>query len=181
MTLTPGESKPFTQQVLAGYRAGDDVMPAALGQTSVDPPFLPQCTQPCASNRDRALNVVIYPPEWNAIVDFTFADKDLNAAAGASTKVDLTYHNPLAFTVKTPIYGPCWTVTSGTATVDCSGPIPTVVIGPNATVKLQGTLYARKGMVASGAPLAPGRYPVKVGYYRTEEGPETAGVFLTVT
>jgi hypothetical protein len=62
-----------------------------------------------------------------------------------------------------PLFGPCWKVKSGTGTVDCSGALAAVIVGPHATVDLVGTVYARKGFEASGAPLAPGDYGFDLG------------------
>jgi hypothetical protein len=54
-------------------------------------------------------------------------------------------------------------VKTGSAQVDCSGERPAVIIGPHATVELVGTVWARTGFAATGAPLAPGKYGVDLG------------------
>ena len=95
------------------------------------------------------------PPSLYTIVVKT---KHMTAASGQSTEAEITYTNGLAFTVRMPLFGPCWTVKSGTATVDCSGDRSVVIVGPHQTVDLVGTVWARAGFVATGAPLAAGHY-----------------------
>jgi hypothetical protein len=58
---------------------------------------------------------------------------------------------------------PCWRVKSGSATVDCSEKMPAIVVGPNQTVDLVGTIWARKGLAQTGAPLAAGKYKIDLG------------------
>jgi hypothetical protein len=164
--LTPGQSETLYATILAGYRnAAGDVMPAPPGLGSFVPGFLPPCAQPCDSYPPNSLAVSIWPPNQSEAVAYTFHVKTMNlqAASGASVPVELTYTNPLAFRVRMPVLGPCWTVKSGSAQVDCSGKWPTVVVGPHATVDLVGTIWARHGFTATGAPLAPGKYNANLG------------------
>ncbi len=163
--LNPGQSTTETETILAGYRdATGNVMPSSLGATSFTPSFLPQCAQPCQTLRPNALLIRVVPPDV-ASLPYAITVKTMSptAASGHSTTVEITYANPLAFSVRTPLFGPCWTVKSGTATVDCSGPLPALIIGPHQTVDLVGTVWARAGFTATGAPLAPGKYAIDLG------------------
>ena len=163
--LNPGRSTTETDTILAGYRdAVGDIMPSSLGATSFTPGFLPQCAQPCHSLRPNALLIRVVPPAVAALpFHVTVKTMSPTAASGHSTQVEITYDNPLAFAVRTPLFGPCWTVKSGTATVDCSGPLPALIIGPHESVDLVGTVWARAGFTATGAPLAPGTYEIDLG------------------
>lgn len=163
--LNPGRSTTETDTILAGYRdAVGDVMPSSLGATSFTPSFLPQCAQPCRSLRPNALLIRVVPPAVAALpFHVTVKTMSPTAASGHSTQVEITYDNPLAFAVRTPLFGPCWTVKSGIATVDCSGALPALIIGPHASVDLVGTVWARAGFKATGAPLAPGTYEIDLG------------------
>ena len=164
--LTPGQSETLYATILAGYRnAAGDVMPAPPGLGSFVPGFLPPCAQPCDSYPPNSLAVSIWPPNRSEPVAYSFDIKTMNlrATSAASVPVALSYSNPLAFSVRMPVLGPCWTVKSGSATVDCSGKWPEVVVGPHATVDLVGTIWARQGFVANGAPLAPGQYNADLG------------------
>ena len=127
--------------------------PAPPGIGSFVPGFLPQCAQPCDSYPPNSLAVSIWPPNQSEAVAYTFDVKtmSLQAASGASVPVELTYTNPLAFRVRMPVLGPCWSVKSGSAQVDCSGKWPTVVVAPHATVDLVGRIWARDGFTATGA------------------------------
>jgi hypothetical protein len=174
--LPPGETRTLTETVVAGYRnAAGAVMPSELGATAFGPSFLPQCSQPCTALQvgsrlgadwpvvDTLAFRVVPPP--TASMPYTIHVKTLSpkAPSGQSTQVEMTYTNPLAFTVRTPLFGPCWAVKTGTATVDCSEKLPALIIGPHQTVDLVGTVWARKGFKSTGAPLAPGTYAINLG------------------
>ncbi len=184
--LPAGASQQFSEPVLAGYTdAAGNVMPAPPGWTSFAAPFVRDCAQPCDYNATNSLSVTVYPPDWPApssLYTMDVASTDLRAASGDATDEQVTYSNPLAFTVRIAIYGPCWTLAQPAAgvSIDCSGAIPTVAVPANTTVHLTGKVYARTGFVSSGAPLAPGRYPVSIGDRLAEKGiPDK--VFLTVS
>jgi hypothetical protein len=165
-SLPPGQSVTLSENAVGGYRnAAGAVMPAPVGVTLFVPSFLPKCAQPCDSNPPHALALSVFPPRvtWSSIYVVDVKTLDLRAATGASAPVEMTYTNPLAFTVRMPLYGPCWTVKTGTAQVDCSGKVPAVILGPHATVDLVGKVWARQGFTATGAPLAPGKYGVDLG------------------
>jgi hypothetical protein len=165
--IPAGTSQRWGDTVLAGYRdAAGNVMPSPPGFTSYRPDFLPQCTQPCEKDSSNAIAVTIFAPAWPAPPSlYTIAVKTLrpHAASGDSVAVEMTYTNGLAFTVRMPLFGPCWTVKSGPGTVDCHGYHPTVVLGPHQTVDLVGTIWARTGFRESGTPLAAGQYPLDLG------------------
>jgi len=184
--LTPGQSETLYGTILAGYRnAAGDVMPAPPGIGSFVPGFLPRCAQPCDSYPPNSLAVSIWPPNQLEPVAYTFDVKTMNlqAASGASVPVELTYTNPLAFRVRMPVLGPCWTVKSGSAQVDCTGKWPTVDVAPHATVDLVGRIWARAGFTAAGTPLAPGKYPANLGDLHGSEYSTIGNGFpvLTVT
>ena len=165
-TLAPGRSVTLNENAVGGYRnAAGAVMPAPVGVTLFVPSFLPKCAQPCDSNPPHALALSVFPPRvtWSSIYVINVKTLDLHAASGASVPVEMTYTNPLAFRVRMPLFGPCWTVKAGTAQVDCSGKLPAVIVGPHATVDLVGTIWARAGFAATGAPLAPGKYGADLG------------------
>ena len=92
--------------------------------------------------------------------------KQVSAKSGQSATVTMTYTNGTGFEVRMPLFGPCRKVTSGTATVDCSGKLPAVVVGPHGTVGLTGTVWARSGFSATGRPLAAGPYVLPLGDLR---------------
>jgi hypothetical protein len=172
--LNPGGSAQVTETILAGYRdSAGNVMPSSPGGTAFTPSFLPQCAQPCETLQPNSLVLKVDPslvPPLAFVIDVK--TKTPTAASGQSTQVEITYTNPLAFAVRTPIFGPCWTVKSGTATVDCSGRLPALVIGPNQTVELVATVWARAGFRATGTPLAPGLYAINLGdEYGTDSPP----------
>jgi hypothetical protein len=184
--LSPGQSETLYATILAGYRnAAGDVMPAPPGLGSFVPGFLPQCAQPCDSYPPNSLAVSIWPPNQSEPVAYTFdvTTMNLKAASGASVPVELTYTNPLGFRVRMPVLGPCWTVKSGSAQVDCTGKWPEVIVGPHATVDLIGTIWARDGFTATGTPLAPGRYNANLGDLHGSEYSTIGNGFpvLTVT
>ena len=77
-------------------------------------------------------------------------------------------HEPARRDVRIPLYGPCWHVALGNASVDCSGPRPVLTIAAHESVDLHGTVWARQGFVQSGAPLAQGRYTINMGDRRSE-------------
>jgi hypothetical protein len=165
--VAPGTTLPETETLYAGYRNQyGQLMPAPPGFTSFRPSFLPQCAQPCDWNAPHSLAITISAPSWPPPGTlYTVAVKTLHpkAAAGDSAPVEVVYSNPLGFTVRMPLWGPCWTVKSGPATVDCSHGRPEVIIRGFATVDLIGTIWARKGFVATGAPLATGQYKIDLG------------------
>ncbi len=165
--LKAGASSVWYDRLIAGYQdAHGHVMPSPPGFTSYRPNFFPQCAQPCAPDSPNAVAVTISAPAWPAPADLytiSVTTLHLHAAGGAAVNVEMTYTNPLAFTVRMPVFGPCWKVKSGAATVDCSGAPAALIVGPNQTVDLVGTVWARRGFTATGAPLAPGRYALDLG------------------
>jgi hypothetical protein len=167
--LAAGASAPFTEHILAGYhdRAGN-IFPSPPGPTSFQAAFMDQCSQPCDPNAEHSLSVVVYPPdpgrpEADQWFQVTIPKLVYDVTANSSVDVSITYMNPLVFAVRMPLYGPCWKVDTGTATVDCSGPLTEVTVGPGATVKLSGKVWARTGFKASGAPLEPGMWQMPLG------------------
>jgi hypothetical protein len=174
--LQPGETETLTETVLAGYRNTEGrVMPSGLGTTAFVPSFLPRCSQPCTAlhlgSRLGAywpvVDVLVFRvvPPSAASMPFSIDVKTMRpkAVSGQSTTVEITYTNPLAFTVRTPLFGPCWKVKTGTAKVDCSGSLPALIVGPHQTVDLVGTVWARVGFKATGAPLVAGKYAINLG------------------
>ena len=184
--LPPGGSYTESDTILAGYHdAAGNVMPSPPGFTSFQPFGLQQCSQPCDPHAPNSLAVTVEAPTWPPPPSlYTIDVKTLHpqAASGQSAPVEMTYTNGLAFTVRVPLYGPCWKVKSGTATVDCSGKLPAIVIGPHQSVDLVGTLWARDGFTATGAPLPPRIYTVDLGDLQgTIFAPGTPYPDLTVT
>jgi hypothetical protein len=175
------------QAVVAGtLDAKGNVLPTPPGWTSFQAPFMPQCVQPCDDNAPNSRSVLVYPLGWPATSIYRLAvpDTELDAPSGGSVNVRVTYTNPLAFTVRLPIYGPCWRVESGAGQVDCSGPIPTVTVAPNSTTGLVGTVHARAGFVAGGKPLPAGRYKLTIADRLPDVAPSKGpgkSVFLNVT
>jgi hypothetical protein len=165
--LAAGASTIWFDQIIAGYRdAAGNVMPSPPGFTSYRPTWLPQCSQPCAPDSGDSVAVTIEAPAWPPPASlYTIDVKTMHpqAASGAAANVEMTYTNGLAFAVRMPLFGPCWKVKSGTATVDCSGTRPAVIIGARETVDLVGTIWARTGFVATGTPLAAGTYRLDLG------------------
>ena len=163
--LRPGETVDRAETIVAGFEnAAGDLMPAPPGTTAFVPSFLPQCAQPCDVAPPVSSLVVVFAPQSPAsIYTIHLKNPTPTAASGASADVEMTYTNALAFTVRMSFFGPCWRVKSGTATADCSGHLPAIVVGPHETVDLVGTLWARTGFVATGAPPKPGQYAVNLG------------------
>jgi len=163
--LRPGETVARTETIVAGYEnAAGDLMPAPPGSTMFVPSFLPQCAQPCGTTPPISSIVTVFSPQSpETIYTIHLKNPTPSAKSGASVDVEMTYTNTLAFTVRMSFFGPCWHVKSGTATADCSGHLPAIVVGPHETVDLVGTLWARTGFVATGAPLKPGQYAVNLG------------------
>jgi hypothetical protein len=170
--LKSGDTQTFTEHVVAGYLDGNgDIVPAPPGYTSVPTPFATPCGQPCDYNHPDSLPVTIYPPDWpppSSLWTIDVTPAHLTAPTGQSADVTLDYTNGLPFGVRMPLWGPCWTVTSGTGTVDCSQPVPTVTVGAHAHVTLHGTVWARQGFTAGGAPLAAGKYSIEIGDRKVE-------------
>jgi hypothetical protein len=166
--LLPGATETRTETIVAGYKnAAGDLMPAAPGMTWFSPSFLPQCAQPCPSYRPGSISVTVFSPQSpESVFKIDVKTKNPRAVSGGSATVELTYTNALAFSVRMHLFGPCWSVKSGTATVDCSGRLPGVVVGPHQTVDLVGTIWARSGFTEAGAPLAPGNYALNLGDLR---------------
>ncbi len=163
--LAAGEIRVVNQAVVAGtLDAKGNVLPTPPGWTSFQAPFMPQCVQPCDDKAPNSRSVIVYPLGWPATSIYRLAvpDTELDASSGGTALVRVAYTNPLAFTVRLPIYGPCWRVESGAGHVDCSGPIPTVTVAPNSTTGLVGTVFARAGFAAGGKPLAAGRYELTI-------------------
>jgi hypothetical protein len=184
--LAPGETRAVNQAVVAGtVDANGNVFPTPPGWTSFQAPFMPQCTQPCSYDAANSRSVTVYPPKspsWLYTLDVS--DTELNAPSDGSATVRVTYTNPLAFPVRMPIYGPCWRVETGTAHVDCSGPIPTVTVATHSTTRLVGTVYARTGFAASGKPLPAGRYQLTIADRVPSVSPTTGSektVFLNIS
>jgi hypothetical protein len=169
--LVPGASVTRTETIVSGYRdAAGNLMPAPPGYTSFQPSFLPQCAQPCDVYPPGSIAVTVIAPQTNdpllspdGIYKLHLVTMHPRAASGASAPVELTYTNPLAFAVRMPVFGPCWTVKSGSAKVDCSKRLPAIIVGPHETVDLVGTIWARKGFAQTGAPLAAGEYKLDLG------------------
>jgi hypothetical protein len=184
--LRPQETIDRTETIVAGYKnSAGDLMPAPPGTTMFVPSFLPQCGQPCEVTPPISSSVYVFAPQLpETIYTIHLKNPRPSAAAGASVDVEMTYTNALAFTVRMSFFGPCWRVKSGTATADCSGHLPAIVVGPHETVDLVGTLWARKGFVEAGTPLPPGVYAVNLGdQYGTTPSPDLPNTSpnLTVT
>jgi hypothetical protein len=183
----PGRNIPaLGDTIVAGYRDADgNVMPSPPGFTSYRPNFLPQCTQPCEPDSSNAIAVTIRAPAWPAPPSlYTITVKTLHprATSGTSVGVEMTYTNGLAFTVRMPLFGPCWSVKAGPGTVDCTGNHPTIVVAPHQTVDLVGTIWARTGFVKNGKPLPAGRYALNLGDLEgTLTGPGGIFPYLTVS
>jgi hypothetical protein len=175
--LAPGASVTASVLVVAGYQnANGDTMPAPPGSTAFRPPFLPQCTQPCDYNLPDAVHVIVEPPNWPpppSLYSIVYKTQHMSIPSGQSADAEIIYTNGLAFAVQIPLFGPCWHVALGNATVDCSGPLPVLTIGPHESVDLHGTVWARQGFVQSGAPLAAGRYMINMGDRMSETIAET--------
>jgi hypothetical protein len=171
-SLPPGASLTRTVTLLAGYRtAGGDVIPAPPGFTAYRAPLLGSCTQPCDPHTPNSAWVTVEPPVWPApatIYSINYKTQHMSIASGQSGTAEITYTNPLAVTIRIPLYGPCWHVVLGNGSVDCSGPRPVLTVAARESVDLHGTVWARKGFVQSGAPLAKGRYMINMGDRRSE-------------
>ncbi|HEV7524435.1 MAG TPA: hypothetical protein VGP92_05685, partial [Acidimicrobiia bacterium] len=180
----PNESITLTTLAVGGYRnAAGDVMPSPPGFTSFQPSYMPQCAQPCATPPNGSLKITVHPGQ-DPKKNFQVVVKSMHptAASGGSAPVEITYTNPLGFTVRMPLFGPCWTVKSGPGTADCSRPRASVIVEPHGTVDLVGTLWARSGFTATGAPLAPGRYRIDLGDLEGSQYPFSANYpYLMVT
>jgi hypothetical protein len=163
--LRPGETVARAETIVAGYKnAAGDLMPAPPGSTMFVPSFLPQCAQPCEVTPPISSLVTVFSPQApETIYTIHIKNPAPRVASGAPVEVEMTYTNALAFTVRMSFFGPCWHAKSGTPTVDCSGRLPAIIVGPHQSVDLVGTLWARKGFVATGAPLKPGEYAVNLG------------------
>jgi hypothetical protein len=171
--LSPGASLTRTVTLLAGYRdAAGDVMPAPPGFTAYVAPLFGTCSQqPCEPHMPNSAAITVYPPIWPAppsIYSINYKTQHMSIPSGQSGDAEITYTNGLAFPVQIPLYGPCWHVVLGNASVDCSGPRPILTIAPHESADLHGTVWARQGFVQSGAPLAPGRYMIDMGDRRSE-------------
>jgi len=167
-TVVPaGQSMTRTVTLLAGYHdSAGDIMPAPPGFTAFVAPFLPQCAQPCDPYTPHSAWVTVDPPIWPAppsIYAINYKTQHLSIPSGQSGDAEITYTNPLAVTIRIPLYGPCWHVALGNASVDCSGARPVLTIAANESADLHGTVWARQGFVQSGAPLAKGRYMINMG------------------
>jgi hypothetical protein len=170
--VDPGASVMRTVTLLAGYRdAAGDVMPAPPGFTGFRPPPFGQCSTQCDPNAPNTAWVTVEPPVWPAppsIYSINYKTQHMSIPSGQSGDAEITYMNPLAVTVRIPLYGPCWHVVLGNASVDCSGPLPVLTIAAHESTDLHGTFWARQGFVQSGAPLAQGRYMINIGDRRSE-------------
>jgi hypothetical protein len=175
--LAPGASESGFEALTAGYvNAVGDVMPAPPGFTAVRAPYLPQCDQPCDFNLADAVHVTIEPPSWPpppSLYSINYKTQHMSIPSGQSADAEITYTNGLAFTIRIPLFGPCWHVALGNATVDCSGALPVLIIGPHESADLHGTVWARQGFVQSGAPLAKGRHMINMGDTMSETLSET--------
>jgi hypothetical protein len=170
--LEPGSSTTLTVTLLAGYRtAGGDIIPAPPGFTAYRAPFLGSCTQPCDPHTPSSAFVTVEPPVWPAppsIYSINYKTQHMSIPSGQSGDAEITYTNPLAVTIRIPLYGPCWHVALGNGSVDCSGPRPVLTITAHESVDLHGTVWARTGFVQSAAPLAKGRYMINMGDRRSQ-------------
>jgi len=170
--LGPGDSVSRTVTLLAGYRdAAGNVMPAPPGFTAYVAPIFGSCTQPCQPHMANSATITVDPPDWPAppsIYSIDYKTQHMSIPSGQSGDAEITYTNGLAFPVQIPLYGPCWHVALGNASVDCSGPLPVLTIAAHESADLHGTVWARQGFVQSGAPLAKGRYKINMGDRRSE-------------
>jgi hypothetical protein len=185
-SLDPGTSVTRTVTLLAGYRTDSGaVIPAPPGFTAFVAPFLPSCRQPCDPYTPHSAWVTVEPPVWPApssIYSIDYKTQHMSIPSGQSGDAEITYTNPLPVQIRIPLYGPCWHVALGNATVDCSGPRPVLTIAANESADLHGTVWARQGFVQSGAPLAKGRYMINMGDRRSEtigEGLDATWVDVT--
>jgi hypothetical protein len=172
VVLSPGASLTRTVTLLAGYRTvAGDVIPAPPGFTAYVAPFLPACSQPCDPHTPRSAWVTVEPPVWPApasIYSINYKTQHMSIPSGQSSDAEITYTNPLAVTIRIPLYGPCWHVALGNGSVDCSGSLPVLTVAAHESVDLHGTVWARQGFLQSGAPLAKGRYMINMGDRRSQ-------------
>jgi hypothetical protein len=167
-TLLPaGRSFTVNITLLAGYRdAAGNIIPAPPGFTAYVAPIYGSCTQPCQPHMINSATITVDPPVWPpppSIYSIDYKTQHMSIPSGQSADAEIVYTNGLPVTIRIPLYGPCWHVTHGNATVDCSGSRPVLTVAAHESADLHGTVWARQGFVQSGAPLAKGNYRFNMG------------------